>query len=93
MEEIICKNCGSIDDYITKSNGPHTEARCNGCGKHIKFISKDSEPTLYFGKYCKWKVKNITDKNYLEWLLENHDSLKNPIREAIKTQIDILNNR
>lgn len=93
MEEIICKKCGLINDYRTKPNAMHTEAICNGCNRHIKFISKGEEATLYFGKYAKHKVKNITDKNYLEWVLENVTHLKTQVREEIKIQIDNLNNR
>lgn len=38
--QLVCKRCGSIDDYRTRQNGPHIEAICNGCDRHIKFISK-----------------------------------------------------
>ena len=37
---VVCKRCGLIDDYRTQKNGPHTEAICNGCDRHIKFLPK-----------------------------------------------------
>lgn len=45
MEEIICHRCGSVDDYKVVPSGPHLKAICKGCGKYIKFISKQSIKT------------------------------------------------
>ncbi len=38
MEDVICRNCGSINDYRTTQAGPHIKATCNGCDKYIKFL-------------------------------------------------------
>lgn len=43
-EPITCKRCGVGDDYTTRLNGPHTEAICNNCGRHIKFLPKNFNP-------------------------------------------------
>jgi len=90
MEEIICKNCGLINDYTSKQNGPHIEARCNGCGKHIKFLPQSTEPVIYFGKYSQSRICDITDLNYLEWLISKCTTLKPKLKEAAKKQIDKL---
>lgn len=67
-------------------------AWCAICGGYIKNIPY-AEPSLHFGKYARTKIVNISDAPYLEWLLENHEDLKKNIREAIKVQIDKLNNK
>jgi hypothetical protein len=38
MENVICRNCGSINDYRTSKSGPHIKAVCNSCDKYIKFL-------------------------------------------------------
>jgi hypothetical protein len=66
--ELICKKCGSIDDYEIRNAGPHHTAYCNGCGAYIKHVAVN-EPQFYFGKYKGELVSEITDKQYLEWCL------------------------
>lgn len=88
MEEIICTKCGLINDYRTEPAGPHTKAICNGCNRYIKFITKENKiQILYFGKYSQTAVKDVSDLNYLEWLIKNHTSLKPNLKEAIENQI------
>lgn len=40
---IVCKNCGTVDDYYTRRNGPHIEAKCKSCDKHIKFLKQTKQ--------------------------------------------------
>lgn len=40
VEEIVCHNCGAVNDYHTEKSGPHIKAVCNGCDKYIKFITQ-----------------------------------------------------
>ena len=91
MEDIICKSCGLINEYTTEMKSGQNVATCS-CGKFIKNIPY-AEPTFYFGKYSNTKVSEIKDKNYLEWALANIGKLKPKMKDAIKTQIDKLNNQ
>jgi len=41
LPTLTCPACGRTGtEYVLKENGQHTEARCEGCGAHIKFLSK-----------------------------------------------------
>jgi len=91
MEDVICNSCGLINDYTTQMKSGQNVATCS-CGKFIKNIPY-AEPTLYFGKYAQKKISEINDKNYLEWALINVVQLKAKQKEAIKKQIDKLNNQ
>ncbi len=90
MQDIICTNCGSINDYnvIVKSN-QHT-AYCNGCKKYIKNIpqEKTENLTMYFGKFKGQKINEIQDKQYLEWVLRASETLNEKYRTAIQERID-----
>lgn len=39
MEELYCKTCGEINIGY-RDKGPHKEAYCLSCNKHIKFVKK-----------------------------------------------------
>ncbi len=43
MEDVICQRCGCMNEYRTVINGPHIQAICIHCNRHIKFISKQSK--------------------------------------------------
>jgi hypothetical protein len=58
MQDIICKNCGYINDYRTELKANNNVAYCNGCDKYIKNIPQNNMPMLHFGKY---KGKLVTD--------------------------------
>ncbi len=61
-ENIICKRCGSINDYYVVKTGPHKKAICNNCGIYIKFTKQSTLPeeqpasktmsTLITGSIC-----------------------------------------
>ena len=38
---IHCPRCGGQESYLRK-NGPHIEAKCLKCDRHIKFVPKAS---------------------------------------------------
>lgn len=69
--EVVCKNCGSIDDYHTIMKSGQKTAWCNGCGSYIKNIPQGGEPVFHFGKYKGTLISEITDLSYLNWVLEN----------------------
>ena len=73
MIEIICKSCGSIDEYRTEKKANNLVAYCTACGKYIKNIPY-TIPTINFGKYKGTKVRDFTTPemmNYLHWVLKN----------------------
>lgn len=87
--EIICKRCGSVNDYYTKLNPNNNglAAICNGCQSHIKFIPQDKPAEFFIGKYKGTKIKECTDKKYLQWFIENtnpNDKTKKAIQHRIK---------
>lgn len=69
---IVCKSCGSVDDYRQEKSGPHVKAVCNGCDKYIQFLPQGftGESLMYFGKYKDKKLKDIPP-DYFIWLYEN----------------------
>lgn len=44
-EQIVCRQCGSIDDYRIIPSGPNMKAICNGCDRYIKFIQQHNKST------------------------------------------------
>lgn len=74
MNDIICKQCGSIDDYSVERKANNNVATCNGCGRFIKNIPY-SEPALYFGKFKGKPIKDFEGKEieYLYWVRNNPD--------------------
>lgn len=73
MPEIICQNCGSINDYRTVMKSNQNTAWCNGCDKFIKNISQGKPPMLYFGKYKGRLISTLNDEDeikYLKWVFD-----------------------
>lgn len=91
LEPIICKNCGSVDDYTVRISGNQCPAYCNSCGKWIKNIPYDV-PRMYVGKYKGTPIHEITDLSYLEWAVENMTALKNQDKKNIRFRILELKN-
>ena len=88
MESIICKKCGSIDEYTTEQRGTHQAAVCCHCKTVIKYIAYTVQK-FYFGKYKSVEVSQCLDKNYLEWFLrETKPSAA--MRKAVEDQIHNL---
>lgn len=93
--ELICKNCGPTEDYLTRTNGPHTTAYCNKCSAYIKHLPRetDAEPFLYFGKYKNKKVSEVNDLDYLLWMLKSDMDLSNKLSDAVLVQIATLKSK
>lgn len=88
--EIICNECGDVDNYRTEKKGNNLVAYCQKCGAYIKNLPY-SEPALYFGMYKGTKIKDFTTPkmlNYLHWAY-NNVKLTHNIRQAIKKQLGI----
>jgi hypothetical protein len=90
-KQIVCINCGSIDDYRTEMKANNLTAYCNGCDRFITNIPyKDAQ--FYFGKYKGIPVANITDLSYLQWAINNIPKLSAHMRAAIHQRIYELKN-
>lgn len=89
--EIIekCPHCGSNEiEYIQQD--VHRKATCKTCGKFIKFVAQ-FPPTLWFGKYNGTPIAEITDKQYLTWLIEKSSiKINSKIIEAILIRLQQL---
>lgn len=90
--EIICKQCGLVNHYETRKNGPHLTAYCKGCNSYIKNLPQEQEPKMYLGKYKGWLIKDIPDGGYLEWAYMNVKQLNERQKEAIKERINYFKN-
>lgn len=77
-----------MDDYRIEEKANNKVAYCNGCDSYIKNIPH-AEPTLFFGKYKNWKVCELQDLNYLDWLRANV-KLSAALRSAVDQQISSL---
>ena len=88
--EIICNQCRLVNQYEVKVNGPHVTAYCSKCGGYIKNLPQLQEPKMYVGKYKGWLIKDIQERDYLEWALLNIDSLKENQRKAIREQLQSI---
>lgn len=90
--EIVCKNCGTIDFYLTEVRGPHVSAICAGCGKFIKHLPQDIEFVIPFGKYVGRELSSMLSKdetNYLHWLYQQTFVKKN-FKDKIKNHLNIV---
>jgi hypothetical protein len=87
MQDIICQNCGSVNDYYVKEAGPHKSAYCNGCDRYIKHLPQNNPiSVLPFGMYKGREIKTmIADREiqWLNWILQKPD-----IKQNLKTAIE-----
>ena len=86
---MICHRCQKDVHPVYSKSGPHIRADCPVCQKYIKFIplkNKD-EWVMPFGKYKDVKLKDINDRSYLEWLLENVE-VGNRMRTLIEEKLN-----
>jgi uncharacterized protein (DUF3820 family) len=98
--ELVCNSCGSIDDYHTKEQHytiktgerrTHLQAICNGCDSFIKNLPQLHKPQTFipFGKYKGSHTFQITDADYLNWLVSVVDNPR--LKIAIEIRIKELN--
>ena len=68
--DIICKKCGSINNFRTEKKSNNLVAYCLDCGAYIKNIPY-APPRMYFGKYKGVLISDFNTPqmiNYLHWL-------------------------
>jgi uncharacterized protein (DUF3820 family) len=88
MEDVVCLNCGLVNEFRTEMRNGQKCAWCTGCDKYIKNIAH-SKARFYFGKYKGIEIAKCADLSYLEWFL-NETAPKANIKKAVIEQIDIL---
>lgn len=84
MQDLICKKCGSVNDYEIRESSLHNTAYCL-CGNYIKHVPKNESPKIHFGKYKGRDISSLTsdeETRYLYWLM-NQD-----IKANLKLQIE-----
>jgi hypothetical protein len=86
---IVCKKCGSVDNYRTELKSNQMCAYCNDCGTYIKNIPY-SQPKLHFGKYAGIYISDITDLQYLNWAVNNLTKMNQRTHDAIVKRITEL---
>lgn len=86
---VVCKKCGSVDNYRTELKHNQMCAYCNDCGSYIKNIPY-SPPKFHFGKYAGEFISDITDLNYLRWAINNLERLNQRTHDAIVKRINEL---
>lgn len=86
---VICKNCGLINDYSIKAIGNNNVCNCNGCGTFLGNHPHEynyKEVRMPFGKYKDELVSEISDIPYFEWL-NNSVKLKGNLKKAVLQKI------
>lgn len=92
MENIVCKKCGSINDFQKVQAGKHLKAICNGCDSYIKFLPLGNPPKIHFGKFTGREIYTLIEKpevEYLNWLL-NQNFIKPKLRTDIESHLKSL---
>lgn len=94
-ENVICKKCGSENDYSIKEKSKQRVCRCNvcnnflGCKPHELEIKNDfSHVVIPFGQYKGEKINGLKD-SYLWWVYENV-KIKGTLAAAIKQKLLIV---
>lgn len=85
--DIVCKRCGTVNNYTVEIKSNNHCAYCNQCGGFIKNLPY-AEPSFYFGRYKNIKVSDVDDVPYLQWFIDNIKDIKDTFREAIQDQIN-----
>lgn len=94
MDDIVCRQCGTLNDYHVIEKGVQHTAFCNSCGAYIKNIPYATKLCLYFGRY---KEVDLNDFNtpdhisYLRWC-KNTPDLWVKLKPKIKDKINSLLN-
>lgn len=88
-KEVVCKKCGTINEYRSVPNGPHLSAWCTACGEFIKHLQKDVNPMFHFGKYKGLIISECKDIKYLIWGL-GENVFKGSAKQAVLDRIKEL---
>ena len=93
MEDIVCRKCGTINEYRVERKANNDVATCTACGSFIKNIPY-SPPALYFGQFKGKPIEQYETKRELDYLywIRNHKEiwpkLNARTQEAINLRLD-----
>lgn len=90
-EDVVCRNCGSINNITITEKGGQLVARCNHCDKFIKNIPQGAPQQFYFGKYKGVPFEKLIDLSYLKWANEKV-KLGAKAKDALLNRINQLEN-
>lgn len=89
--DIVCQRCGSVNDFIVEKPSIHYKLTCQ-CGSFIKNSGTNAPAILYFGKYKGREIasmKSDDELKYLEWLINNSDSIQGKLRTSIINHLSL----
>lgn len=66
--EIICKKCGSVNDFSVSKPSIHYRADCKSCGAWITNISENKPIQIYFGRFKGRFLNSMGSTDELQWL-------------------------
>lgn len=73
MEDVVCKRCGTVNEFFTEEAGVHVKAICNHCKIWIKNLPQSDGNNKRPGKHTDL-VKKYS-KGYCELCLRTKESL------------------
>jgi len=92
IPDVVCQNCGNVNDFRTVMKSNQNTAWCNSCDKFIKNIPQGKPPQLYFGKYKGTLISDMRSDEqvkYLQWLIQQPFCKEN-LTTSIKNHLQSL---
>ena len=80
---VICKNCGLVNDYQIKETNGQQVCTCNGCGTFLGNKPREynyRSIVIPFGQYKDTLVSECEDLKYLNWMLDKTNPKGNLLR-------------
>ena len=84
-----CDSCNNLVEGSPINGYISDIIRCNECNNLIKL--ENSELRFYFGWYRGWRISDFElpqDKEYLEWIIQNIESLTPNFKKGILKQLE-----
>jgi uncharacterized Zn finger protein len=83
---VVCKDCGLINDYSVVEKSGQQVCNCNGCGFFLGNKPREYDYKsikIPFGQYKDTLVSECDDMQYLNWML-NKTNPKGNLLRALK---------
>lgn len=92
-KEVICPNCGLVNDYTIEQKANNNVCTCNGCGRFLGNKPKDAnDQRIPFGKYKDRLIADIaiSDIPYLLWFYrECREKLSDGVIKSLEHYLKI----
>ena len=89
-KNVVCHNCGLINDYNITVKNSQQVCKCNGCDTYLGNKPRTDvvlrDMSLPFGKHKGKLVFEIDDNNYLLWLL-NNTNISGSLKRSIELRV------